>query len=207
MKDYGFHSDINPDLPLGEPHFDDELTLQSARQVVPLEKIEAKVARKRRWFLGGAFATAMLLGAASALVASYLKLRNTNTPASEVTQVELSAAPLATEETLPTEPQTSVAILDEIEDLAETEPPVESVAPKRELTVKRKPVLRTEPELAPNTWRLSEEDELERIRAAVLYNEWQERRMRRAARRERRRERASRDLSNLDEIFEGPRRP
>jgi hypothetical protein len=62
-----------------------------------------------------------------------------------------------------------------------------------------------------------EEDELRRIRDAVLVDEWQERRQRRADRRaERRAERrerrradrdSERDLSNLDEIFEGRRRP
>ena len=54
----------------------------------------------------------------------------------------------------------------------------------------------------------SEEEDLDRIRDAVLYDEWQERRARRAERRERRRlDRYNhRDLSNLDEIFEGRRR-
>ena len=72
------------------PHFDEEQTLLSARQVVPLEKIDAKVRRRRQWFLGGAFAAAMMLGAASALLASYLKLRNVNNVATEVPQVELT---------------------------------------------------------------------------------------------------------------------
>jgi hypothetical protein len=41
----------------------------------------------------------------------------------------------------------------------------------------------------------------------VLYDEWQERRARRVMRRERRLDRYNhRDLSNLDEIFEGRRR-
>jgi len=42
----------------------------------------------------------------------------------------------------------------------------------------------------------------------VLYDKWQEQRARRVYRRERRLERYNhRDLSNLDEIFEGRRRP
>ena len=64
-----------------QPHFDDERTLLRARPVVPLEKIEAKVKHRRRWFLGSAFAVAMLLGAASALVSAYFKLRNASEPA------------------------------------------------------------------------------------------------------------------------------
>ena len=56
---------------------------------------------------------------------------------------------------------------------------------------------------------MSEHEQLDRIRDTVLYDEWQERRARRAMRRERRRaERYNdRDLSNLNEIFEGRRRP
>jgi len=56
---------------------------------------------------------------------------------------------------------------------------------------------------------MSENERLDQIRDAVLYDEWQERRARRATRRERRRaERYNhRDLSDLDEIFEGRRRP
>ena len=65
-----------PLRPSAQPNFDDERTLLSARPVVPLEKIDAKERHRRHWLLGGAFALAMMLGAASALLASYLKLRN-----------------------------------------------------------------------------------------------------------------------------------
>jgi hypothetical protein len=59
-----------------------------------------------------------------------------------------------------------------------------------------------------DTRRMSEEDDLQQIRDAVLYDQWQERRARRALRRERRNERYNhRDLSDLNEIFEGRRRP
>ncbi|HKV32771.1 MAG TPA: hypothetical protein VJP89_00470, partial [Pyrinomonadaceae bacterium] len=73
---------------------------------------------------------------------------------------------------------------------------------------------KTDTELPVVQPRLSEEDELERIRDAVLVEQWEERRARRVERRERRElrerrraQRSGRDLSNLDEIFEGPRRP
>jgi len=211
MKDHGFIRNIGGDASVSAPHFDDERTLLTARRVVPLEKIAARVMRRRRWFLGGAFAAAMILGAASALLASYLRLRSVNTQASEITQTELAPAPLATatEEPEATEPP-AVAVLDAIETLEEPDPEVVPETPRRESRVRRRTVSRPESDIIPSRDlpRLSEEDELERIRAAVLYNEWQERRQRRALRRDRRRtERDSRDLSNLDEIFEGPRRP
>jgi hypothetical protein len=170
-----------------QPHFDDERTMLSARPVVPLEQIEAKVKHRRRWFLGSAFAIAMLLGAASALVSAYFKLRNDPDP--EIQALSVSSVP----------EQTPESVLPVVESTPTPQPRTTDKADK--------------PNYVP---RLTEEDELERIRDAVLVEEWQERRARRAERRaERRIERrerrraereSGRDLSNLDEIFEGPRR-
>ena len=182
-----------------EPHFDDERTLLSARPVVPLQKIEAKARHRRQWFLGGAFAIAMMLGAASALVASYLKLRNVPQTATELSaQPEDTPAQVAVAESSPSDTP-----------LTETEPPVTT---KKESAPKHKAVLvrpDAEPVQPHDAGQMSEEEQLQRIRDAVLYDEWQERRARRVTRRERRRaERYNhRDLSNLDEIFEGRRRP
>ena len=184
-----------------EPHFDDERTLLSARRVVPLETIEAKVRHRRHWFLGGAFAVAMMLGAASALLASYLKVRNAPQPTAEATQ-EVDAAPVAVAVSAPTDMQA----------IENAEPsPEPSVAPKKAVAPKHRAVeVMANPEPAmpigpSDTRQMSEQDQLHQIRDAVLYDEWQEQRARRATRRDRRRnERYNhRDLSNLDEIFEG----
>jgi hypothetical protein len=81
--------------------------------------------------------------------------------------------------------------------------------PKKEPVAKRRTVAKHTPQPVeqrddPN---ISEEERLQQIRDAVLYDEWQERRARRVMRRERRLDRYNhRDLSNLDEIFEGRRR-
>lgn len=181
------------------PNFDDERTVLSAQPVVPLEQINAKVRHRRQWLLGGAFAIAMMLGAASALVASYLKLRNTATP---VAEVEVSSEPLAVAESVPAESP----VIEE----TETEQPVPVESPKKTAPpVKRSTVAKPVDELyEPSpTRKVNEAEDLDRIRDAVLYDQWQERRARRAERRERRRlDRYNRDLSNLDEIFEGRRR-
>jgi hypothetical protein len=186
-----------------EPNFEDERTLQTARPVVPLEKIDAKERHRRHWLLGGAFALAMMLGAASALLASYLKLRNVPTVASEITEVETPAVPVAivAEPVQEEHPNT-------VETVSIEEPAAAPVTPKR---VRRAPTVNRTTELSrPRTVREmgSEDDELDRIRQAILIDEWQERRARRAARRERRNrmDHHDRDLSNLDEIFEGQRR-
>jgi len=188
-----------------EPHFDDERTLLSARRVVPLEKIEAKARHRRQWFLGGAFAIAMMLGAASALVASYLKLRNAPQTVTELSvEPDVAPAPVAVAESSPTDTPVVENENTNIEEI--TTPPV---TPKREKHSVATARANPEPVEERDTRNISEDQQLDQIRTAVLYDEWQERRARRVQRRERRRaERYNhRDLSDLDEIFEGRRRP
>jgi len=212
---YRFDNAIDsPDLG-SEPRFDDERTLLSARPVVPLEKINSKVRHRKSWFLGGAFAVAMMLGAASALLASYLKMRNVEPAPVAVTQVDVPEAPVVVTEDPPVE-ETPVAADEETSEQvndAEESIPVEST-PKKAPVKRRTAVAAAKPDDymsdPSDTRRISEQDALHQIRDTVLYDEWQERRARRAWRRERRRaERYNnhRDLSNLDEIFEGRKRP
>ncbi len=192
-------------VPVRSPEFDDERTLLSARRVVPLNEIDAKVRRRRNWFLGGAFALAMMLGAASALVASYLRLRNVPSVAtSEVSEPDVAPAPVAVVEHTPgPEPAESQVTEEPDEALLAEE------APKKEPVTKKRPVVKhsQQPIELRDDPKISDEERLQQIRDAVLYDEWQERRARRVMRRERRLERYNhRDLSNLDEIFEGRRR-
>jgi len=189
-----------------EPHFDDERTLLAARRVVPLEKIEKKARHRRQWFLGGAFALAMMLGAASALVASYLKLRQQPQTATEMTiEPDVAPAPVAVAPVVEATPENLETPEEEVATAPDT--------PKREAAPKRKVVAERHDDVEPveerDTRQVSEADQLQQIRDAVLYDQWEERRARRALRRERRRaERYNhRDLSNLNEIFEGRRRP
>jgi hypothetical protein len=128
----------------------------------------------------------MLLGAASALLSAYFKIRNAPDPEIQ-SQSILSVSPLP----LPA---------------VELRPERPKVGPVRNTDkTNRTDRVIISPEL-------SEDEALRRIRDAVLVDEWQERRQRRVERREERRERrrshgSGRDLSHLDEIFEGPRRP
>jgi len=112
MMKYRFDHTIDSSDSGSEPRFDDERTLLSARRVVPLEKINAKVRHRKHWFLGGAFAVAMMLGAASALLASYLKTRNVQNAPVAVTQVDVpDEAPVDVSENPPAE--TPVAAVEE----------------------------------------------------------------------------------------------
>ncbi|HEU0253276.1 MAG TPA: hypothetical protein VFR12_09620, partial [Pyrinomonadaceae bacterium] len=152
---------------------------------------------------------AMMLGAGSALLASYLRGAQVNNTPNVVAQVEPTPEPVVTEEASSPETVSAAAIEEPEPDPLIEEPPIEVVTPKKENTTKRKAVVaQPEPDFVPSqdTAGMSEEEQLENIRNSVLYEEWQERRLRRVRRERRRAERENRDLSNLDEIFEGRRR-
>lgn len=208
MNEYRLDSSISNAAPVPQPNFDDERTVLAARRVVPLEQIDAKVRHRRQWFLGGAFAMAMLMGAASALVAAYLRQRTVPTPGNEVSQMDIASAPLAVAESLAGEDSPVLEATEEPAPLP-LETPIET--PKKASAVKRRLVVKPVEEILEplHTGKISEDEQLHQIRDAILYDEWQERRARRVLRRERRRlDRYNhRDLSNLDEIFEGRRRP
>lgn len=187
------------------PHFDDRSVVQRAQPVVPLAQIRTRLKLRKLWFLGGAFAIAMMLGAASALVAVRLKHSDAHTGIPQVVEPETVTAtatpvPAIEEET----------VVDSSEEIVESstieEVPVQQrPAPKTADAVTQRPrtvnAARDRDTAAP-----SEDEELEQRREAMLYEEWQERRARRAARREGRNRDNDRDLSHLDEIFEGQRR-
>ncbi len=203
METNGFDRSVQDWTP-AQPHFDDELTVLSARPVVPLKKINARVRHRRRWLLSGAFVLAMMLGAGSALLASYLRLRNTPALATEVSQEEVAPEPVAVAEGAPTESTAE-------ESVAEPSPVTMEEPKAAARPVKHKEIVRTAPpeiDEPRNESKVTEEDDLDRIREAVLYDQWQERRARRIRRERRRIDRYNhRDLSNLDELFEGRKKP
>ena len=129
----------------------------------------------------------MLLGAASALISAYLKFRNLPDPqiqSSAVTGQEDIVSPVLVPEPAPAKP----------------------VPTAKHVKVRLRNIDRADQaDHVVNTPALSESDELHRIRQAVLLDQWEERRARRVTRREQRR--GDRSLSNINEIFEGRRRP
>ena len=201
MKEHTLDTSLETPAPSEAPHFDDELTVLTAQPVVPLQTIDAKQRHRRYWFLAGAFTIAMTLGAGSALLASYLKLRNVPNAAAQAPAAETGQQqPVAEVEPVASD----LPVADSVEEESpDPEPPKPQTAVKRRTIVARKPY--PEPDERPM---MSEGDDLRSIRDAVLVDQWEERRARRVLRRERRRaNRSDRNLSNLDEIFEGRRRP
>ncbi len=145
----------------------------------------------------------MLLGAASALVAVRVKRIAANTEIPQVAEPEITATA-----------QTPVQIDPTVDSTVVEEAPVAETARPTITTPKRHEAPAERPRMVdPDRYTLnngagvqpSEDEQLQQIREAVLYEQWQERRARRVARRERR-NRGDRDLSRVDEIFEGTRR-
>lgn len=216
MKENVFENPVEVRSTAPAPHFDDQSVVQRAQPVVPLDEIRTKVRLRRIWFLGGAFALAILLGAASALVAVRIKSTTTTQPEANNPNIETVATqtdPPQIEETPVVE---EVIEEEETEPEPSVEPEITPTPAKQNPATQRPRVAEREYEpLEPERRRErergepSEEEQLEQIRESVLYERWQERRARRVERREQRRNRRGRDrdLTHVDELFEGPRRP
>ena len=166
-----------------EPHFDDELTILKARPVVPLKKFDDR----RRWFLFGMFALAMFLGASSGLISGYLKLREV----SEEPVIQLGVPTVsAPEEPLPStvseELDTKNGFGNPLPDLSSLEEQqLKLFTPKRPVIRPRRVSINTRNSVPLPS--LSEDEELRRIREALLTDDLERRRVRPTERREQRR--------------------
>ncbi len=208
MSEELFENPVELRTAVPTPHFDDRRVALRAQPVVPPEEIRTKLRLRCLVVLGGAFAIAIVLGAASALLAVQFK-RIAAT--SQISRIEEEPAPAASEVDTTAAAQLEMpAGAPLVEEAAVEEPTKPSVtAPKPPAPLAQRPRLvggDRETLSDRDSGQPSEAEQLEQIREAVLYERWQERRMRRAERRERR-NRGDRDLSNVDEIFEGRRRP
>lgn len=206
MKQQLFENPVETRRAVPAPHFNDRRVVQRAQRVVPLNEIRTKLRMRQLWFLSWAFALAMMLGAASALVAVRVKRIAVNR---EISQIEEPETAVTTADAQPESVQLD-QIADSIEaPLQQPTKPIVTASKRPEPLAQRPRVVGRdhEPLSGYNGEQPSEDEQLQQIREAVLYEQWQERRARRAARRERRNRAGDRDLSHVDEIFEGPRRP
>ena len=188
------------------PHFADRRVVMRAQPVVPLDEIRSKLRMRRLWFLSGAFAIAMMLGATLALFAVQVKRMAANTGNPQMAEPAAATAQVpVVEEAAIVDSGEQIADSTTVEEAPVKQAPLVVTTPKRQEPLAQRPRIvnshRDRRDVAP-----SEEEQLEQIREAVLYEQWQERRARRAARRERRNRAYDRNLSRVDELFEGPRR-
>ena len=209
MKEELFENPVEVRTYVPTPHFEDWRVVQRAQRVVPLDVIRLKLRVRRLLFLGGALAVAIVLGAASALLAVQIKRVSAPAQISQIdepveepdaTMTAAAAEPLPVQED--PDPAAESTVVEETPLVNQPARP----APKRPETLASRPRIVSSHRDSRSVRQPSEEEQLEQIREAVLYEQWQERRTRRAARRERRNRADDRDLSRVDEIFEGPRR-
>jgi hypothetical protein len=224
----GFEFDANR----ATPHFSDARVIQEARAVVPLVETENRSKKKSRFFLTGAFAAAMLLGAAVALIAARLERQRFQEAVVNVSKVETTNQPVTPEQqegqpaekrdeegAQPEEPE--VTEPDESAAQSSSDPVELEEKPAR--TVSKKPAepvsrphhsdqaVANDPAANDSAEPIGDpsDDDTEKNTQPVLVDQWQERRLRRIEKLDRRARRAAqrRDLMRIDEIFEGSHRP
>jgi len=212
------------------PHFCDARVLRHARRVVPLAETNRNK-NKSRLFLTGAFAAAMLLGAAVALLAARLERQRFQAAAAlEISKVEttnsssLAAAPKTEKSEEMSQPAASPeaavplaatqAIINDNQPTPDAPESASKAASKPATRPVHLPV--AEPQHQDESLANDSVDPINDLpnddKAAqppAIVDEWQERRLRRIEKLDRRARRSQqgRDLMRIDEIFEGSRRP
>jgi hypothetical protein len=201
----------NPDLPLAEPHFDDEATLLSAQPVVPFRKLLAKPGLSRPWVFGLALAGALLLGV-SATALYYSRVRTTGSePVSNGETVSSGVHGFASDTVAPDESpiieatevtgsESSSVDSDTSSGVKAHVPSWTRRPPNSSNAVSKKPAHRRVTVVDQSSER--EYESREERRAAR-----REAKERKQTKRERRAGRSSDELLRIRDIFEGPQRP
>ena len=189
--------------PLGEPHFDEEATVLSARPVVPLQEIKAEEQSRKRLIVGLAMACSLTMGALAATLIYKQRGEEQSTaistavpgaagmvvdhPASSPATAEVGGGTVA--DTLPEAGATTAE--------KKSMPSVSSSTPSTAVELQQKKNL---PE---------QDEELEVTRTERIDSRRLRRRSERQAWRESdgRQRKTSDDLLRIRDIFEGPTRP
>src|SRR5690349_8943089 len=171
MKEELFENPVELRTAVSPPHFEDRRVVQRAQRVVPLDVIRMKLRQRRLWFLSGAFAIAMMLGAASALVAVRMKRIAANAEIPQAVEPEITATATAPIEV---DPNAASAVAEEPRIAQPARPGI--TTPKRHEPLADRPrmvdadrdALNNRAGVQPN-----EDEQLRQIREAVLYERWQ----------------------------------
>ena len=207
-RDLALEYSLPEEEPLTLPHFDDEVTVQSARPVVPLHEVESSSRSRQKMLLVASLCLAALVGA---VVASFVFSDRTQGVEESATATipessedgsigfiaasgEAGGATVDPTETIATDIETSRADRTEDEPEVQTPTTVSRPQPIRNARVSKpveKDVSKTE----------GEPEDLEADERQARREE------RREARRLRRERRAGDGLTRIREIFEGSPRP
>ena len=198
------NAETGPELPLAEPHFDDEATLLSARRVVPLDEVSSDELDTtwhfgRGWIFAATIAGALLLGAfVGAAYYSYVNRES----AQQFVDPESVAAGVEGIATAPT--------LDNDSSASANAPELGNATPEDSTASVTGPQEQaSEPQRAGGSSKLV----ARRVDVLTFPSSREERKAARRQARERKREleresRKSRnDLTRIREIFEGPQKP
>ena len=187
--------------PLGEPHFDEEAPLLSARPVVPLQEIKAEERSRKRLIVGFAMACSLMMGA---LAATLIYKQRGQAQSAAVSTAVPGAAGIAVDGPVsPTATEVGAGATGVSTEAGATTVEKQSVPSASGSTASTA----VESQQKKNLPQVVDETELsreERIEARRL-----RRKLERQARREswERRRRTSDDLLRIRDIFEGPSRP
>ena len=154
-----------------------KLSIVNARPVVPLERIK-KLKHKRKLFLFATFALAMLLGAASGLLTAYIQLRAVSE--SQVIEADVLTSPVS-EQPLPSSVTQEFFTNNALANAAFRLPSGSQqpkVVPSKRVSTKPRRAIRNSQHSAPLP-SLSEHEELQKIREALLIDDSKKRRLRR----------------------------
>ncbi len=209
MEEEIANAETSSELPLAEPHFDDEVTLLSARRVVPLDELPAYGSQTasyfaRGWMFAATVVGALLLGAvASAAYYSYLNRTsaqsfvNTENIAGGVEGITTEQRPASTN--VPEVNNTTSP--DSNPEVTLNEGPASAPSPSVSANESKKPTARRVDVLtSPSTPDEAQAREERKARREV-------KKRIRELERESRNPKSRNDLTRIREIFEGPQKP
>jgi hypothetical protein len=201
------NSETHSELPLAEPHFDDEATVLSARRVVPLSEtsshgLQTESRFARGWMFAATVVGALLLGVvASAAYYSYLN-REPPHPSVDMENIAsgvdgVSTEPASNDALTPANaPEVSNATIDANPEVIVKQAPASLPQPAAPYNETRKPVAQRVDVLTFPSNRAER-------RAARR----QAKEQRKELERESRDRKSRNDLTRIREIFEGPQKP
>jgi hypothetical protein len=190
-------------IPLGEPHFDEEATVLSARPVVPLQEIKAAEQSQKRLIVGLAMACSLMMGA---LAATLVYKQRGEGQSTAITTAAPGAAGMTADDPVssPTTAEFGVgAVSGTLTEAGATTAEKKSVPPASSNTTSTTVELQQKKNLP------EQEEELELTRAERIDSRRLRRRLERQALRESgaRQRKTSDDLLRIRDIFEGPPGP
>ena len=191
---------LQTEIPLLEPHFDEEATVLQARPVVPLTTVRAETRSRRNFFFVLALVGALMIGAVGGTLVYKQRATPVTTASEDLQQPNETDSEIST----PAEEITASASGGTTNEPVAEEPQDTAPAPKTQTNL---PVpVKTQERVTPRPVYV-ERNRVEEDEAAQRQARKEARRERRVTRREERARRESDDVLRIRDIFEGSTPP